>query len=74
MRRDLGIEPVGSEADAGTGMLQNVAELAAVQFCVGRHGGKPGMPNAEHELHIIGAILRRDGDTLAGLQAEALAQ
>ena len=74
VRRDLGIEPVGSEADAGAGVLQNVAELAAVQFCVGRHRGEPRMPDAEHELDIIGAVLRRDGDTLAGLQAEALAQ
>ena len=73
MRRDLGIELVGSEADAGAGMLQNVAELAAVQFGVGRHCGQPRMPDAEHQLHIVGAVLRRDGDALARLQAEALA-
>ena len=74
VRRDLGIESVGSEADAGAGVLQNVAELAAVQLGVGRDRGEPRMPDAEHELDIVGAILRRDGDTLARLQAEALAQ
>ena len=74
MRCDLGVESVGSEANAGAGMLQNVAELAAVQFGVGRHRGEPRMPDAEHELDIIGAVLRRDGDALARLQAEALAQ
>jgi hypothetical protein len=29
------------------------------------------MPDAEHELDIVGAVLRGDGDTLAGLKAEA---
>ena len=73
VRCDLGIEPVGREADAGAGMLQNVAELAAVQFGIGRHRGKSRVPNAEHELHIIGAVLRRYGDTLTRLKTEALA-
>ena len=74
MRRNLGIEPVGSEADAGAGMLQNIAELAAVQLGIGRHRGEPRMPDAEHELDIVEAILRRDGNTLAGFQAEVRAQ
>jgi hypothetical protein len=32
------------------------------------------MPNAEHQLHVIGTILRGDGDTFAGLKKEMVTQ
>jgi hypothetical protein len=32
------------------------------------------MPNAEHQLHVIGTILRGDGDTLTGLKEETMTQ
>ena len=72
--RDLGIEPVRSEADAGAGVLEDVAKFAAVQFGVGRHRGQAGMPDAEHQLDIVRTILRGDGDPLAGRKPEALPQ
>ena len=64
--RDLGIEPIRSEADAGAGVFEDIAKFAAMQFGVGRHRRQAGMPDAEHQLDVVRTILRGDGDALAG--------
>src|SRR5215471_19256928 len=74
MGRDLVAELARCEADASAGMFQNVAELATVKFCIGRHRSQSGMPNAKHQLHVIGTILRGDGDTFAWLKEETVTQ
>ena len=74
VRGDFGIEFVRGKANPGAGMLQDVAEFAAVKFGIGGHRGQSGMPNAEHQLDIFRTILGDDDDALAGLQREALAQ
>ena len=55
-------------------MLQNVAELGAVQLGVGRHRGEAGVPDAVEHFEIVGRVLGDDGDAVAGLEAELLAQ
>ena len=47
MGRDLIAELAGCEAHAGAGMLQDIADLAAVQFCIGGHHdcSRVPMPN-----------------------------
>jgi len=32
------------------------------------------MPNAKHQLHVIGTILRGNGDTFAGLKEKTVTQ
>ena len=53
VRRDLAVEPVGGEADARAGMLEDVAELGAVQLGIGRHRGEPGVPDRVERLEIV---------------------
>ena len=74
VRRDLGVEAGRGKADARAGMLENVAELGAVQLGVGRHRGKPGVPDAVEQLEIVRRILGDDGDAVAGREPEPLAQ
>ena len=62
------------EAHAGTGMLQDVAELATMKFRIGGHRREPRMPDAEHQLDIVGTILRDYGNAVAGLQQKTVAQ
>ena len=73
MGRDLIAELAGCEAHAGAGMLQDIADLAAVQFCIGGHHDCSRVPNAEHQLQIVGTILRDDGDAFAGLKQQTVA-
>src|ERR1043166_2658297 len=55
-------------------MFQNVAELATMKFCIGGNRSQSRMPDAEHQLHVIGTILRDDGDTFTGLKIETVTQ
>ena len=68
MRRDLGVEAVGREAQARAGLFENVAQLRAMQFGVGRHRGEARVPDGVHGFEIVGAVLRRDCDALAGCE------
>ncbi len=74
VRRDVGIEALGGKADARARLLQDVAELGAVQLGIGRHRGEPCVPDAVKQFEIMMRILGGDGDPLAGRQAELLAQ
>src|SRR6516225_3085667 len=74
MGRDLVAEFARCEAHASAGMLQDIAELATMKFCIGGHRSQPCMPNAEHQLHVVGTILCGDGDTVTGLKQETVAQ
>ena len=72
--RDLRVESGRSKADARAGMFEDKAELGAVQLGIGRHRGKPGVPDAEQQFDIVVRILGDDGDALAGLELEPIAQ
>ena len=74
VRRDLAVDAGRGKADARAGMLQDVAELGAVQLGIGRHGGEPGVPDAVEQFEIVGRILGGDGDAVAGRKPEPLAQ
>ena len=73
VRRDLGLKARRGEADPRARMLEDEAELAAMQLGVRRHRGKPGVPDAVHQGEIIDRVLGRDGDAIAGLKRAALA-
>src|SRR2546421_4823261 len=53
-------------------MLQNVAELTAMQLGVGRHGGEAGVPDAVDHLDILDAVLGNDRDAIARFEPEAM--
>ena len=55
-------------------MLQDVGELERMQLGIGRHGGKPGMPDTKEQLEVFGRVLGDDGDAVAKIEPEALAQ
>ena len=74
MRADVGVEALGHEADAGTGMLEDVAELGPVQLRIDRHRGKAGEPDAVQDLEILGRVLRDNRDPVARCQADRVAQ
>ncbi len=74
MRRDFGVETFGYETDLRARMFENIAQLLAMKFGVCRYRGKPGVPDAKQQLDIIRAILRDDGDALAGFHPELLPQ
>ncbi len=71
MRNDLAVEARGSKACASAGMLQDETAFAAVQLGIDRHRRKPGMPDAEHQLEVIGRVLGDDRDAVAGLECSA---
>ncbi len=74
VRRDLAVDAGRSEADARAGLLQDIAELGAMQLGVGGNGGEAGVPNAVQQREIVGRILGRDGDAVAGRKFEPAAQ
>jgi len=74
MRRDRAIESGRSEANARAGLLQDKAELGAMQLGIGGNGGKTGMPDTVQQGEIVGRILGRDGDAVAGLEPQPVAQ
>jgi hypothetical protein len=45
-----------------------------MKFCIGGHRSQSCMPNTEHQLHVMGTILRGDGNTLTGLKEETVTQ
>ena len=55
-------------------MLQDVGQFSSVKFCIGGHRGQACVPNGEHQLDVVGTILRGDGDTFAWLKRETVAQ
>ncbi len=55
-------------------MLENVAELGAVQLGVGRHRGQPGVPDAVEQFEIMRRVPGGDGDAVAGRKTELVAQ
>ena len=70
VRRDLLVEARRRETDARAGMFEDVAELAAMQLGVRRHRREPAVPDAVDRLDVFDAVLRDDGDAIAGLQSE----
>ena len=70
VRRDFLVEPRRRETDARAGMLEDVAELAAMQLGVRRHRREAAMPDAVDRLDIFDAVLRDDRHAIAGLQPE----
>src|SRR5262249_49905207 len=74
MRRDRRIEPRRCKADARAGMLEDIAELGAVQLGIGRHSGEPHVPDAEQQFEIGRRILADDGDAVAGGELQSSAQ
>src|SRR3954465_11239593 len=70
--RDLLIEARRRQADARTGMFENIAKLAAMQLGARRHCCEPAMPEFENGLENLHAILRDDGDTIAGFEVERM--
>ncbi len=74
VRRDRRLEPIRREAHPRAGMLKNVAKLRAMQLGIGRHRRETRVPDGEQQLDIFGAVLRGDGDAIAGLEAELVAQ
>jgi hypothetical protein len=55
-------------------VLEDVGELEPVQLGIGGHGREAGMPDAVHDIEIVGRVLGDDGDAVAGLQTELAAQ
>jgi hypothetical protein len=74
MTRNLGRDITGGKADARFGMFQNITKLAPMQLGVGGNGGEAGVPDAEHQLDIFGAIFGDDGDAVPGSQRQPFAQ
>src|ERR1700728_2208902 len=70
VRRDLCVETNRSETDSRARMVQDIAKLAAVKLGVRPHRGKSGVPDAEHQLDIVQAIPRGNGDVCAGLMSK----
>ncbi|MPN64820.1 hypothetical protein SDC9_212597 [bioreactor metagenome] len=54
--------------------MQHVFQLVGVQLCVDRHGAQAGVPDGELGLGVLDAVLHRQGDPVAGLQAQVVAQ
>ena len=67
VRRQLAVQSRRGKAHARARMLNDVAELTAVQLGVGRHRGKPAVPDAVNRLDVFDAVLGNDRDTVAGL-------
>ena len=55
-------------------MFQDEAGFAAVQLGVDRHRREPRMPDAEHQLDVLGRVLGDDGDAVACGETEPLPQ
>src|SRR4029077_19534896 len=72
VRRDFGVETRRRKAYSCAGMLQDVTELTPMQLGVCRHGSETAVPDAENRLDVFDAILRNDGDAIAGLEPEAM--
>jgi len=45
-----------------------------MELGVHRHGDEPGVPAGEEHLVILGAVLHRQGDAIARLQVQLVAQ
>jgi hypothetical protein len=72
VRSDLAVEPRRGKADARARLLEDVAELRAMQLGVGGNGGEPGMPDRIERFEIVRAVLGDDGDAIAGHKPKAL--
>jgi len=60
------------KASLGLGMLQDIAELRAMQLGICRHSAKAGVPDGVKDFEVIGRILCGDCHPIAGLQPKAL--
>ncbi len=70
LQRRHGLGEIGAdEGETRAGMIEDVAELLAVQLGVDRHGEEPGMPDREERLEIFRPVGHGDGDALAGRHA-----
>jgi hypothetical protein len=64
----------GREADAGAGMVEDVAQFGRVQLGVHRHRGEPRMPAGEQDFDVFGHVAHDERHPFAGFQPEALRQ
>ena len=71
---DLRVDARRGEANLGARMLQDVAELRAVQLGICGHSHKAGMPGGIEDVEIINGIVRGNPDALTRLEAKAGAQ
>jgi hypothetical protein len=55
-------------------VLEDVAELGAVQLGVGGHGRETRMPDRVHRFEIFDAVPRDDGDAVARVEPQPRAQ
>ena len=55
-------------------MLEDVGELGPVQLGIHRHRCKTGEPEAVEHLDVLGAVLRHDGDAVAGREDHSAPQ
>src|SRR5262249_50999624 len=72
MRGNLAFDLLGRKAHARAGILQNVAELRAVQLRIDQNSRRSRVPDRVHRLEVFGAILGDDGDAITRIDSEAL--
>jgi hypothetical protein len=73
-RLDGGQVAGGREADAGAGMIEDVAQFRRVQLGVHRHRGEPRMPAGEQHFDVFRHVAHDERHPLARLKREALRQ
>ena len=62
------------DGHCGLAVLEDVADLVAVESGVDRHGNEAGVPDREQCLEILRPVAHHDGDAAARRQSEVVAK